>query len=157
MAAHEPATKKRPPHWDKRVSAAYLRILGATQKETAKGVGRSLRTIQVWEADQETWQEARTEARDRWLNDVHDASRSTVLRSVREGNADIGFRILERLEDRLAPPKQRLEHTGKDGGPMEHEVHEARERIASRVAGIALRRRANGSAPVSNGNGAHRS
>lgn len=62
---------------------------------------------------------------------------------------------LDSLAKHLGMFIERHEHTGKDGGPMEHEVHEARERVARRVAGIALRRRANGSAPVSNGNGAH--
>lgn len=97
--------------------AAYLRILGATQVEAAISVGRSERTIQLWEADKELWEAAREEARKRWLRDVIDASRRSVLKAAGR-NADLGFRILERIDPELAP-RHKIEHTGKDGGPVE--------------------------------------
>lgn|SRR5690606_4679649 len=110
--------KKKPhAHWDKVVLAAYLRILGATQVEAAISVGRSERTIQLWEADKELWEAAREEARKRWLRDVIDASRRSVLKAAGR-NADLGFRILERIDPELAP-RHKIEHTGKDGGPVE--------------------------------------
>lgn len=114
------APERRPAHWDKRVSAAYLRILGATQVEAAKAVGRSERTLQAWEADEETWRAARAEAESRWLVDLKHASMQSVLANVRAGNAVLGFQVLERLKAELAPPKHRHEHTGEDGGPIEH-------------------------------------
>src|SRR5690606_28571284 len=49
-SAPDESQKKRPAHWEKRVSAAYLRILGATQAEAARAVGRSARTIRLWES-----------------------------------------------------------------------------------------------------------
>lgn len=115
----ERKTKKKPKQWDKMVSAAYLRILGRTQKETAESVGRSERTIRDWESlDKDRWNEARREAESRWLQDATDASRRSVLRGV-ERNPDMGFRFLERVDPALAPPKQKLEHSGEDGGPIE--------------------------------------
>lgn len=111
--------QKRPRYWDKMVSAAYLRMMGATQAECAKSVGRSRRTIQLWESDTETWAQARAEASERWLAEATDAARRAVLAEVRAGNAEFGFRILERVDRRLAPPKQKHEHTGRGGGPIE--------------------------------------
>jgi hypothetical protein len=116
-ASHTP--ERRPAHWDKRVSAAYLRIMGQTQAEAARAVGRSERTIREWEADREWWSRARDEARDRWMADAEDASRRAVLRGLEMGNSELGKWMLERVDPRLAPPKQKLEHTGKDGGPIE--------------------------------------
>lgn len=110
--------KKKPhAHWDKVVLAAYLRTLGATQVEAATSVGRSERTIQLWEADEELWEKAREEARKRWLRDVVDAARRSVLKAAGR-NADLGFRILERVDPEFGP-RHKVEHTGKDGGPVE--------------------------------------
>ena len=109
---------RRPSHWDKMVAAAYLRIMGATQKEAAVSVGRSERTIRDWETDRDTWAEARAEAADRWLCDVIDAARNSVLTGAKR-DPDMGFRILERVDPRLAPPKQKHEHSGEGGGPVE--------------------------------------
>lgn len=116
--------KKRHAHWDKVVSAAYLRMIGHTQEEAARGVGRSQRTIQLWEADTELWAAAREEARGRWLQATVDASRQSVLKAAGR-NADLAFRILERVDPELAPPKQKHEHSGEGGGPIAIEVYGA--------------------------------
>ena len=102
--------KKRPPQWDKMVSAAYLRILGATQAVAAASVGRSERTLWGWEnKTPELWREAEAEAESRWLVDLKRASMETVLENVRKGNAVIGQWALERLVPALAPAKQRIQ------------------------------------------------
>lgn len=121
---------ERPKYWDKWVSAAYLRIMGATQIEAAKGVGRSERTLQRWEEDEETWRAARKEAEDRWLVEVKDASRRSVLKAAGR-NAEMGLKILERIDPALAPPKQKVEHGGEDGGPIEVVVTRRIVRTAS--------------------------
>lgn len=120
MAAQTAAPERsasRHKHWDKVVSAAYLRIIGHTQEEAATAVGRNARTIREWEADAELWNAARDEARDRWLQEVTDAARRSVLKAAGR-NADLGLKVLERVDPAFAP-KQKLEHTGKDGGPIE--------------------------------------
>jgi phage terminase small subunit len=48
----------------------------------------------------------------------------------------------------------RHEHSGKDGGPIEVSTDDLRERITSRIAGIATRIGANGAHPGTNGRGA---
>lgn len=112
-------TQRRPKHWDKMVSAAYLRMMGSVQKAAAKAVGRSERTIQAWEADGDTWREARAEARERWLADGDDAARRAVLGSIQAGNAAMGQWWLERRDEGFAPPKQKHEVGGKGGDPIE--------------------------------------
>lgn len=118
-AATPAPEKRRHAHWDKVVSAAYLRIIGESQKGTATSVGRSERTIWGWENDAELWAAAREEARHRWLREVTDASRRSVLKAAGR-NADLAFRILERVDPDLAP-KQKHEHSGPDGGPIQTE------------------------------------
>jgi len=118
------------------VAAAYLRIMGATQEAAASSVGRSAKTIYNWEQD-ERWREAREEAADRWMCDLTDASRKAVLDSVCKGNAYMGLSILERVDARLAPAKQRLEHSGGvavELGQARREVEKGLEEIASRRA-----------------------
>lgn len=114
-----PKVKAKPhAHWEKLVSAAYLRMIGATQDEAATAVGRIDRTIRMWEADRELWEQARTEARHRWLNEAEDVARGAILASLKAGNADMGMRLLERIDARLAP-KHKHELSGPDGGPIE--------------------------------------
>lgn len=126
MATGNPAgseeAQKRPKHWDKMVLAAYLRILGRTQKEAAEAVGRSERTIRDWESS-ELWREAEREAEeDTFLRALKHASMRAVLQNVDEdGNPMLGWEALQRLMPQLAP-KQRLEHTGKNGGPIQTET-----------------------------------
>jgi hypothetical protein len=105
-------------HWDKVVSAAYLRMMGQTQAEAAASVGRSERTIWGWENDPELWSAARAEAEDRWMADTIDRARQTVHKAAGR-IPDLAFKLLERTDARLAPPKQQHEHAGEGGGPIE--------------------------------------
>jgi hypothetical protein len=85
-------------------------MLGATQKAAGAAVGRSERTVQAWEADTMRWTRAREEARRRWLGDLTDAARQTVLDTIRAGDGDLAMKVLERVDTDLAPPAQRLHH-----------------------------------------------
>lgn len=62
-------------------------------------------------------------------------------RVVRDENAAMGDRLKasEFIARTNAAFKERHEHTGKDGGPIE--IDDARSRLASRIAGIAARAR----------------
>ena len=92
------------------VSAAYLRIIGHTQKETATAVGRSERRIRDWE-NSVHWPGAQAEARARWLDEAGDAARRAVLKSISAGNAMLGMDLLSRIEPALSG-KQKVEHSG---------------------------------------------
>lgn len=94
------STERKPKHWEKRISAAYLRMLGMTQKDAAKAVGRSERTIRLWE-EHGSWKAARDEAADRWLLDITDASRRAVLQQLHASDGNMGLAILQRLDTRL--------------------------------------------------------
>lgn len=115
-SASKPADQ-RPKHWPKMVQAALLRSLGATQAEAAEAAGRSARTIREWEASP-LWREAERESEALYLVDLKHASMRSVLKGAGR-IPDLGLKILERLMPALAPPKQKLEHTGKDGGPIQ--------------------------------------
>jgi hypothetical protein len=108
----EPAV---PRHWEKRILAAYLRMLGASQEAAGVAVRRSERTVFDWE-HHASWPLAREEARQRWLSDLTDASRKALLDSIRGGAGDLAFKVLERVDRDLAPPAHRLQH--------QHEVGE---------------------------------
>lgn len=100
--------QKRQRDVDKIVSAAYLRMLGSTQAQAAKAVGRSPRTLRRWESAS-SWAAAREEARRRWLAGLTDAARRTLLDSVRQGeDGRLALAVLERLEPELAPAVQRI-------------------------------------------------
>ena len=109
--------KHRPRHWEKRVAAAYFRMLGYTQAATGTTVGRSERTIQDWEADKPTWALAREEARQRWLGNVTDAARVTLLTTLKDANQGfLALQVLERLDPDLAPAKQQVDVNLHGGG-----------------------------------------
>lgn len=99
-----------PRSFEKQVAAAYLRMLGTTQKAAGAAIGRSECTLQAWEADKPTWTRAREEARHRWLGELTDAARKTLLDAIRAGGGDLALKIIERVDADLALPTQRLHH-----------------------------------------------
>jgi transcriptional regulator with XRE-family HTH domain len=106
-----------PANWDKWVSAAYLRMRGLSQEKAAKDAGISERTLWDWEKRHpDQWKRAKGEARDRWMNSLVDASRAAVLASVEGGNAELGMRILERVDPELQAPETRLKLSGTGPG-----------------------------------------
>lgn len=114
---------QRPHDWDKCVSVAYLRILGYSQEDSAKGVGVGVRSVIRWEQCS-WWRDAKEEAADRWMNDLTAAARRNLLESVKSGGTrpETMLDILERVDDRLLPAKQRHELSGPDGAPIPTEV-----------------------------------
>jgi hypothetical protein len=107
----------RPRHWEKRVAAAYFRMMGYTQAATGTTVGRSERTIQDWEADKLTWAQAREDARQRWLGELTDTARVTLLTTLQEGpHGFLALQVLERLDSALAPAKHQLDVSVEGGG-----------------------------------------
>ena len=128
-------TQKRPRHWDNLVSVAYFRMCGLTQKEAARAVGVSERTIRNYEAHP-SFCEAKNEARNRWFVSLGLRARAALFSALGEkGKGDLGLKVLERLDPRLAPPNQRYEHSGLDGSPIER-VHvyipdNGRDRVSS--------------------------
>ncbi len=111
--------QKRPRNWDKRVSAAYFRMCGFTQKEAARAAGLSERTIRNYETHPSFF-DAKEEARNRWFVSLDVRARGALFDGLGEkGKGELGLRVLERLDQRLAPPNQRYERTGKGGKPIE--------------------------------------
>jgi hypothetical protein len=91
-------------------------MMGSTQKDAGHAVGRALRTVQEWEEDKVIYAQAREEARRRWLADVIDAARTSLLKTLREGTGKLALKVLERVDADLAPATQRHK--------VQHEVGE---------------------------------
>ncbi len=143
-------TVEAPKDWDKAVASAYLRALGATQAEAARDAGVGERTLARWEGSG-WWPKAMQEAVDRWMSDVVAASRQSVLENIRDGDAEMGLKILERTEPRLLP-RSRSEVTGRAGAPirfadMSDEEVLRRMQSGNRVAALAAKGSANGDEP----------
>ena len=107
----------KPRDWDKAVAAAYLRLIGGTQVEAAEGAGLGLRTLQGYEKC-EWWAEAQEEASNRWLKHIVGAARHSLAKGIKD-DPNLAFKVLERMDPRLLPPKQRMELGGHEGGPIE--------------------------------------
>ncbi len=103
----------KPHNWDKAVSVAYLRLLGLSQKKAAKGAGIGERTLARYELS-EWWPEACREAVDRWMQQLAIECRTTIMAAVKSGDVATAVKMLERIDKRLAPPRQQLgvQHSG---------------------------------------------
>ena len=100
-----------PKNRDKALSAAYLRIIGCSQEEAATGAGCGQRTLRRWEGCS-WWSEIQLEAEVRWLSGLMSKARGTLLRDM---DANIALKILERRVPELAPPKRQVDHSGEVG------------------------------------------
>lgn len=129
-------------HWDKMVSAAYLRMLNATQEEAAEAVGRAERTIRSWE-DDPRWSKAKEEAKDRWLSNLGNKCRARLLTVVEDtDDPDKLVGILERIDERLRPAEKKF----KVDSNVSVDTGDARERLASQLASASTGGEENGAA-----------
>ncbi len=132
---------RKPKNWDKAVSAAYLRVLGSTQADTAKSVGVSERTVRSWEGSK-WWPNAESEARNRWLKGIVDQAMAGLSDVLANRDANTVRWVLERRMPEFAPPKMQ-HHVGislKDLdaetlADMDEAELAALDRICSRLAG----------------------
>lgn len=100
----------RPQKWDQAVSAAYLRILNATQAETAAQIGRADRTVRAWEGSP-WWPDAVAEARSRWLAGGDGLAMRGIYRGLKSKDDSVASATArwwaERRVPELAPPRSR--------------------------------------------------
>lgn len=98
------AEAERPRNWDQWVTAAFLRLLGVTQKDAARAAGVGLRTLCRYEADPR-WPQAVLEAQERWLKGLDGQVRRKLLEAL---SGDPDDRLLmwyaERRFPQLAQP-----------------------------------------------------
>lgn len=98
---------KKPQDYDKALSVAYLRLLGATQETAAERAGVGIRTIRSWEYS-DWWPDAIAEASRRWLQGLEAKARAKLEADM---DASLALKILERRLPELAPPTQRTDLT----------------------------------------------
>ena len=103
----------KPRNWAKAVEAAYLRLVMPTQKEAAKAAGLGVRTLRRYELS-DWWPRACAESVDRWTQQLEIECRTAVMALVKRGDGVTVVKMLERLDKRLAPPRQShgIEHSG---------------------------------------------
>ena len=117
----------RPKQWERWVLYSYLRMLGATQRDAGHAVGRKTRTVQEWEENKGLFAQAREEARQRWLREVSDAARSTLLKALQGDAGDLALKVLELIDSDLAPPTQWVK--------VHHEVGEGLSSVLKAFSG----------------------
>ena len=101
-----------PVFWEKCILAAYWRLLGGSQKAASTAVGRKKRTIRNLEANTALWTRAVNAAKERWLGEITSLARRQLLKALTTADGDLSLKILERLDDALAPAAHRLKHEG---------------------------------------------
>jgi len=107
-----------PQNFDQWVGAAYLRLLGRSQAETAVAIGVSERTIRRWETRVE-WPQAIKEAESRWTKNLDQKMMRVMEGTVARLPEDlqVGSReaysflkwYAERRYPEFAPPARRLQ------------------------------------------------
>ena len=142
----------KPRDWDKAVSVSYLRLIGQTQELAAKGAGIGVRTLRRYELS-EWWPEACREAVDRWMQQLAIECRTTIMAAVKAGDVVTAVKMLERIDKRLAPPRQShgIEHSGDLTRSVpdmsDAELLERAMNIVNRVGPLVNGARANGEGP----------
>lgn len=94
-------TIQKPHDIEKATSAAYLRLMGATQEQAGKAVGVARQTVVKWEAS-DFWPSAVETAKSRWLAGLAAKARASVETAIPD-DARLAFSVLERLEPALNP------------------------------------------------------
>ena len=116
---------RRPVNWDKVISVAYLRLLGASQSVAAEQAGASERSVRSWEACS-WWKDALVEARQRWLRGGDAAAMRGLLKALSSETeyATTSRWWADRRIPELAPPNQKVDATisGPDGAPLVAEI-----------------------------------
>ena len=95
----------KPRVWSKAVRAAAERLLGATQADAAAAAGVRRETVVQWEKA-DWWPDAVREADVDWMGDLMALARKAVTEAVREGDANLGLKILERSDPRFREQKR---------------------------------------------------
>ena len=125
-----------PAFWEKCVLAAYYRLLGSSQKVASTAVGRNERTIRNWEANTVLWARATDTAKQRWLGAVTSLARRQLLKAMGDADGDLALKLLERLDDALAPAAHRLKHEGSVNLSTSEEWQQLRSAILSALADL---------------------
>jgi len=100
----------RPSSYDKAISVAYLRLLGATQLEAAKAAGLSTATIQRYEICS-WWPDILAEAGRRWLAGVTCGTRRGLEKLIEDVDGQTVRWSAERLIPEFAPPTVKTDVT----------------------------------------------
>lgn len=107
---------QKPRSWDKAVSVALLRLIGATQEAAAQHAGCALRAVTEWEKSF-WWKDAMAEARQRWFQGGDQRTMRALYKALDESDTGTARWWADRRIPELAPPSQRI--VGADGGAVE--------------------------------------
>ena len=113
-------------------------------EESRQSAGIGERTLARWELS-DWWPDACHEAVDRWMQQVEIEARSTVMQAIKEGDVVTAMKVLERIDKRLAPPKQShdINHSGDITATVramsDEELQERARELAPRFANLEAR------------------
>ena len=132
--AQEKATVNKPRNWEAAILCAYFYLRGYAQEKCAEEAGVGARTIKRW-IKSDWWPDALDEARERWFSGLEVGARRTLGKAMdAEDQPDLALRVLERMDHKLAPPKQQIELS--QGYISRDEAVKAFKMLAEAVADI---------------------
>jgi len=110
--------------------AAELRVQGNTWEQCAQHIDKQPDTIRGWQyTHTEKWNNALLAAIDSGLGTLEHEALTTIRQLIRNAKTETNqlkaAKALLRHSRELRGTKQKIEHSGPDGGPIEHEVSEA--------------------------------
>jgi len=128
-------TVKKPRNWDTAVSAAYFRLIGASQKAAAEAANVDVGTLRKWSYS-EWWPDAQQEAENRWVTDITAETRKGLMRGLKDKDeyGKMSRWAGDRLIPQLAPPTVRQEVSGPGGGAIRINLEEKRRIIDAILA-----------------------
>lgn len=116
---------------EKPLLLAYWIGLGATVRRAAEAAGISERTARSWRTCS-WWPDVVAEAHSRWLGELRQETKSSLVDLVKMREAPTVRFAAERLIPELAPPKQQVHLE------VDLNVKDLRERISDRLRRIAI-------------------
>jgi|GEM_PF-2753106 len=93
------------------LETAYLYLRGEDLTKIPKLVGIGLSTFEDWRKCDWWWDMVSDEADRPWFQELKAGTKRTITLQSFDRDRGEAFKVLERIDDRFAPPKQRIELT----------------------------------------------
>ena len=109
VSAGTDSTCRRPRSWEQAKLAAFWCLVAPTLEKAAELAGIGDRTLRRWRSSP-WWYDAVAEAEEQWLKQAKMESRRTLIRAIVKGDSLRAWELLKRVDPKLMPPAQRVDH-----------------------------------------------